>query len=249
MVTARSDPFMADSEARTVNIQGLALQMGGFIPEGVPIFVQTNPERPSQGKLEDANPVAAIDFPASSFFDVFLQITDPGADGQLGTPDDLTVHNEAALPLMGTVDRWPDYGSSASFEADGPGVALFDSNGMQVGQIVESTLSVDDPKAQKHRRSVTLKLTDGQGLVASGRVNVLDPFFECGENVPVKIQRMQSGKWVTVETDHTDGQGKYRAELADLPGTYRAQATLIKKSKDPGQTCLSDTSPTKRHTG
>lgn len=245
---ARSDPFVADLGMRTMDIQALGLDLAGFLPEGIPIRFRTNPAIPSQGTIQDDNPAAGADFPAISSLGIFLEITEPGPDGVFGTPDDLTVHNEDPLPLMGTLDRWPAYVSGWSFGADGQGIALVTETGMPFGEILDASLLIDEPKAQKHRRSVTLKLTDGQGLVASGRVNVLDPFFECGMDVPVKVQMMQSGKWVTVETDRTDGDGKYRAEIPDRAGTYRAQASLVKKSKDPAQTCLLDTSPTKRHT-
>lgn len=93
---------------------------------------------------------------------------------------------------------------------------------------------------ERHDRSVTLELR--RHLVASGHVS--SGFDACASNVAVKIQRWKDGRWRTIETDQTNANGRYREDVADRVGRYRA---LVPKLTTGGDVCLRDASPAKRH--
>jgi len=92
-----------------------------------------------------------------------------------------------------------------------------------------------------HNRSVTLHLRDH--LVARGVVN--SSFGACESDVRVKIQRRGGGRWRTVETDTTDGSGRYRERISDRVGRYRAVAPRF--APDADDVCLKDVSGRVRH--
>ncbi len=81
-----------------------------------------------------------------------------------------------------------------------------------------------------HGRTITLSL-EGD-LVARGRVGVEDDFAACRARVPVRVQRKSSGKFKTVARTTTKRSGRYRAEVADRPGTYRSLAPAVRKSDE-----------------
>lgn len=96
----------------------------------------------------------------------------------------------------------------------------------------------------KHARSVSLKLKEH--LIASGTVSVAGGYNPCRSNVTVKIQRLKNGVWMTVGTDQTTAKGKYKEDLDDRTGKYRA---LAKKKVLGGgaHVCKADTSPIATH--
>jgi hypothetical protein len=82
----------------------------------------------------------------------------------------------------------------------------------------------------EHDRTVTLDLK--RHLVARGAVS--SDFEGCEAGVAVKIQRRKGG-WKTVENVTTNPAGRFRAELRDRPGRYRA---LVPASDaGPNDTC------------
>ncbi|MDQ4142752.1 MAG: hypothetical protein M3198_03255 [Actinomycetota bacterium] len=90
-----------------------------------------------------------------------------------------------------------------------------------------------------HDRGIGMKFAhQGGDLVVSGALTVIDGYLNCVGLQPVKIQRRVDGKWDTKATLQTDGEGSYRAELADNPGRYRAIAP---------RTAHADPDPSKRH--
>jgi len=100
------------------------------------------------------------------------------------------------------------------------------------------------PAVMRHARSVSLKLMGH--LIASGTVRVPDGFNRCRSNVTVKVQRLSNGVWRTVGTDQTTANGKYREDLNDRTGKYRAVAK--KKVLSGGaHVCKADTSSTATH--
>lgn len=98
--------------------------------------------------------------------------------------------------------------------------------------------------AQSHERSVTLKLK--RHLVATGVVTADDGFTGCESGVTVKIQRRRGGRWRTVGQDETSGTGRYREELRDRVGVYRAVAVREEVNGGAG-TCERAVSPRARH--
>jgi hypothetical protein len=68
---------------------------------------------------------------------------------------------------------------------------------------------------------------------------------KCRARQKVKIQRLRSGSWVTVETVTTSNTGTYSDRVPDKRGEYRA--TIAKTVLADGTSCLAATSPTRRH--
>jgi hypothetical protein len=77
----------------------------------------------------------------------------------------------------------------------------------------------------RHPRAISLDLR--RHLVARGFVTTSEDFSACYTGVPVKIQRRVSGTWRTIDSTITDGDGFYRARIADLSGRYRAKAPKL----------------------
>jgi hypothetical protein len=95
---------------------------------------------------------------------------------------------------------------------------------------------------EEHKRSISLNLTSGG--TAKGRVSVRDDFDRCRARVPVKIQRRANYGWRTVESLRTDNAGRYRSELRDPSGRYRAKATRVGPVE--GHDCLAAVSRVRR---
>jgi hypothetical protein len=92
----------------------------------------------------------------------------------------------------------------------------------------------EDEGGPEHSRSITLRLKGA--LTAKGRVSVADDTAECSDNVQVKIQRRQSGKWKTIKITNTDTVGKYAKKIRNRSGKYRALATKL--TLENGDVCL-----------
>jgi IPT/TIG domain len=93
-----------------------------------------------------------------------------------------------------------------------------------------------------HARTISLRLRDS--LIARGTVSVSDGFAACADSVPVKVQRMVSGRWKTVKSTTTSSTGTYRTHLRNRHGRYRSVAPMVVKGTD---TCGRAVSPTRRH--
>jgi hypothetical protein len=92
----------------------------------------------------------------------------------------------------------------------------------------------EDEGGPTHERSITLRLKGA--LTAKGRVSVADDTAACSDNVQVKIQRRQSGKWKTIKITNTDTVGKYAKKIRNRSGKYRALATKV--TLENGDVCL-----------
>ena len=99
-----------------------------------------------------------------------------------------------------------------------------------------------EQKGEKHRRSISLSVSNSGA--ASGRVKVKDNFDRCRERVPVKIQRKANYGWKTIESDRTNGAGRYSAEIGNRSGRYRAKAKPV--SPGQGHKCLAAVSAVRR---
>jgi hypothetical protein len=102
------------------------------------------------------------------------------------------------------------------------------------------TVTTDEPTATEHSREVSLSLGRAK---ARGKVTVTDGFGECLDNVRVKVQRRQEGRWRPVGSDATTADGRYIVPTPG-PGAYRAIAKRFTLSS--GDVCLKDFSPTVR---
>jgi len=91
-----------------------------------------------------------------------------------------------------------------------------------------------------HDRSVTLRLRGH--LLARGRVSSEEAL--CTDGVTVQIQRRKGG-WRTIERVTTDDEGRFRAEVRDRPGRYRALVPAL--TLDPNETCAKARSTKVRH--
>ena len=90
-----------------------------------------------------------------------------------------------------------------------------------------------------HARTIGINFAHSQGdLVVSGMLAATVAYAPCVASQPVRVQRFLNGKWDTKATVLTNAQGRYRAELADRTGKYRALAP---------QTAHADADPSKRH--
>jgi hypothetical protein len=94
----------------------------------------------------------------------------------------------------------------------------------------------------KHARTITLRLRGS--LRAVGRVRAVDGFAMCVDTVKVSIQRWVSGRWIVVKRLRTRSTGRYRVQLVDRPGKYRAVARRIRSAQD---VCRKAVSPTRRN--
>ncbi|MGZ8612628.1 MAG: IPT/TIG domain-containing protein [Actinomycetota bacterium] len=90
-----------------------------------------------------------------------------------------------------------------------------------------------------HDRSVSLTLRGH--LIAKGRVT--SDFADC-ESATVKIQRRKGG-WKTVANVDANAAGKFRVEIRDRTGRYRALVPA--EDLGPNDTCLKAKSPKVRH--
>jgi hypothetical protein len=95
----------------------------------------------------------------------------------------------------------------------------------------------------KHARTITLRLRGS--LRAVGRVRAVDGFAMCVDTVKVNIQRWVSGRWIVVKRLKTTSTGRYRVQLVDRPGKYRAVARKVRSAQD---VCRKAVSPTRRNT-
>ena len=93
-----------------------------------------------------------------------------------------------------------------------------------------------------HDRKISINL---HGTKAIGDVNVTDGYTTCGQNVPVKVQHLEHGKWKTVAGVLTKADGSYKAIGLQDQGKYRAVAKHATVGS--GNVCSRATSPTVKH--
>ncbi|MDQ3953563.1 MAG: hypothetical protein M3279_11485 [Actinomycetota bacterium] len=71
-------------------------------------------------------------------------------------------------------------------------------------------------------RDVTLYLK--RSLIAGGRIVGLEDIRVCVEHVPLAVQRRTDGIWRNLKLVRTDAEGRFRVNLRDRVGAYRAVA-------------------------
>ncbi len=105
-----------------IDTEIVSMALRAVTPIG-PIAITESPTRTSAGVVQQQEP--GTDFPADSFFDVFVEIETP-----LGT-----LHNETAIRLSATIDALPPFQAEYIPKETFVGVDLFNASGQKVGVI------------------------------------------------------------------------------------------------------------------
>jgi hypothetical protein len=87
-------------------------------------------------------------------------------------------------------------------------------------------------EAEMHGRRINMRFRDwvgpsDEGLVIFGRLRLSnddDRFRKCTQQMPVNIQRLVDGRWLTKKSVTTNARGRYAGVVFDLAGRYRAVA-------------------------
>ena len=116
----RSDPVDAGDGRNVIETEILSLELRGESALGV-ILVRESPNRQSSGVI--VQQTARGDFPADSFFDIFVEVrTDVGA-----------FHNREPIRLQAVIDEIPPFQAKYIPDATFVGVDLFNAAGVRVG--------------------------------------------------------------------------------------------------------------------
>ena len=118
----RSDPFDPGDGRLMVITEMVAMDLRGSSPLGA-IEVRERGDRQSSGAIRQKQ--AGADFPADSYFDVFVDIETP-----LGN-----FHNDEPIRLGATISAIPPFQAQYMPEGTFAGVDLLDANGAKVGVI------------------------------------------------------------------------------------------------------------------
>ena len=107
----RSEP-RDDNGIQVIDTQVIKLSLTGQSVQGT-VTANLRPGAPSMGEIRS---LSGSDFPASSFFDVFIDIVIPASGSR--TPPPFMVHTEAPIHLVTTADlsTWPP--ESAEYEME-----------------------------------------------------------------------------------------------------------------------------------
>jgi len=88
-----------------------------------------------------------------------------------------------------------------------------------------------DPEEVRHERNVQITRDDhvripgkGKGLLIRGVVTSTD-FESCAQAVPVKVQILVGGEWITRKSDTTNDNGVFKVLIRHVHAKYRAVAT------------------------
>jgi uncharacterized membrane protein YgcG len=93
-----------------------------------------------------------------------------------------------------------------------------------------------------HRSTLSLRIREH--LLARGKVRVPDGYNGCKFRRVVRIQRKTSHGWESVGNDRSARSGRYKTQLPDKPGRYRAEVTKEALHYD---LCEDATSRARRH--
>ncbi|MCX6030340.1 MAG: DUF6073 family protein [Chloroflexi bacterium] len=132
----RSDPTDSDGDGRLeIETEILAMNLTGIGPSG-PLNVRESPSLPSRGRI--VQQAQGADFPADSFFDVFVEMDIPGVG---------TLHNAEPVRMQAVINAIPP--TLAYYRPPQPiAVPLLDANGRQVGAISQA-LHIPLPRWEK----------------------------------------------------------------------------------------------------
>ena len=134
----RGNPTVNASSQRTIATQITSLGLTGFDPNFGHMSITVNPTMPSNGQVTANGPSTGPDFPASSFFDVFIEINTSG-----GTFPPMQLHNDQPAVMQATnIMTIPPIGTPYTGET---GIPLKNSSGTVVACVVSArhTPSID----------------------------------------------------------------------------------------------------------
>ncbi|RMG23069.1 MAG: hypothetical protein D6730_15245, partial [Bacteroidetes bacterium] len=131
----RSHPMMEGNQ-RFVQTQMLEMNLQGQSAIG-PILIQLQRERPSMGQILDMNPDENLDFPAESFFDVYIEAFIPELE--------MVLHNEEPLRVMSIIDCIPPIGTPYEHFLGGGGVPMLNAQGIQIATITQAVHKLETP--------------------------------------------------------------------------------------------------------
>jgi hypothetical protein len=118
-----------DTEIVSMNLVG-QIEIGPIIE---PVVIKAGRDfglPPSSGIVTPLTP--GTDFPATSFFDVFVEIEVGG----------LLLHNEDPFRLETTISEYPPMGSTYTSPTPPPLIPLIDPTGLNSGEIIRGTFTV-----------------------------------------------------------------------------------------------------------
>lgn len=144
MVMQRGDPFpetsgggqhAIETEIVSMNLTGQVAVVGG--PEVFPGQLRLQAAHPSLGAAIDTNPDPGNDFPAESFFDIFIEVT------AAGTPaGDVTLVNFDPLIMYSLIDAIPPKLWLTPYESDPAAqVTVHLVTGQPVGTVTRAVLN------------------------------------------------------------------------------------------------------------
>ncbi len=129
----------------TLDTEIVALELVGENPAGQQVLVHLSPVPSSVGKIKGA-PDTATDFPADSFFDVFVTIDIPDLAGATGLS-----HAEPITLEATRIADVPPWGSSFETPAGWDGVDLLNASGEPTGlKIVQVSHQLPPPPPEWH---------------------------------------------------------------------------------------------------
>jgi hypothetical protein len=116
-------------------LEVLVLELRGHSEALGSLRLSLAPELQSSGAITGINPDPGKDLPASLQFDIYLKLS-----GEAGV-----LENTQALPLQGTIHRWPFFDDFLETGADAAPLPLLDANGKPAGHITGSRLKATRP--------------------------------------------------------------------------------------------------------
>jgi hypothetical protein len=129
---SRSDPSF-DGDIAVVETEIVEMELTGTSPFG-PITVRQSPDDASVGEVRQQS--AGEDFPATSFFDVFVEIELPDMN--------LTARNEEPLRMEARLSDLPPAPGDEYVGANDEPLPIFTPAGQQVGRIIDA-LHIPEP--------------------------------------------------------------------------------------------------------
>ena len=119
--------YVVDTEIVSLELRGTSSTLG-------PVLVRQHPDLPSLGEVRQQEP--GQDFPADSFFDIFIEIDLPDLD--------IIAVNQDPLRLEATLNDLPPAAGDEYRGANGEPLPIYTESGIQIGRIVDA-LHIPEP--------------------------------------------------------------------------------------------------------
>ena len=148
-LVTRSDPRL-DGDLYVVDTEIVSLELSGMSPTLGPVVVRQSPDLPSLGEVRQQEP--GEDFPADSFFDIFVEIDLP----DLG----IIAVNQDPLVLEATLTDLPPAEGDEYRGANGEPLPIYSESGIQIGRIVDA-LHIPEPPPEEPDEPDEPEATEG----------------------------------------------------------------------------------------